>query len=436
MAGGDASVTRVDRGINSKFVSRLGNYCGLGWAYAHRIFCIYLCRPSLFVGSAQKNYRLCLSANDTIFHRGLNFHYLIFLVVALLVVSRSHVAIAYDNSVFPPFDMDKVGRGYNWVSIHPDGEQWLISEYLNFKNGERLDCRLFLYNIRTNRYQQYALPRDYIYTNAQFSPSGRLSVAVRSPVAQQSDSAKGTPRSLGESEIITMKVDATEFQVHSIAKGRLKMPTLSNDETRIAYWRASKVRPENAKTLFGGYDLYEHDLQTGTSKLFAGPFNFFLANRIQYLNKDRVLVTAYGPSAYAANYSEYRARFNSSEIYQLNRGGETLPDPVYTDVSNAADAATDQAQTTYVLGMHSKHGISIFRVNRDPAHWRIPYLVPGGISALIPSPDGRYIGFVYPVQLAQSGNPGNGLGIFDLVKESWRPLSLPPPETAMLIPIR
>ncbi len=341
-------------------------------------------------------------------------------------------SFAYDNGIFPPFEIDKIGRGYNSVSIHLDGEQWLISECIRIESYRPLDCQLFLHNLRSKRYQRYQLPSDYIYTDAQFSPSGRLIVGVRRPVPK-ADTYEELVRTFGNSEIFTMRLDGTHLKVYSDLKGHLKMPTLSEDETKLVYWKSSELRSAGEKTTFAHFDVYEFDLATGREQLFAGPFRFFEVRGLQYLNKDRIILTAYGPSQYAAQIGKYRKRFNSSEIYLISRGESNLPDPSYTEIENASDATLDKTKNLYFLGMHKQHGISIFRFDQHPAYWRIPPLVPGGISALIAAPDGQYIGFIYPVNPARASNPTNSLGIFDLREERWIPLHLPPSSAAELI---
>ncbi len=46
-----------------------------------------------------------------------------FLVLSLL----AGWANAYDNSIDPPFELVKEPRAFRWLSIRPDGQQWLIT---------------------------------------------------------------------------------------------------------------------------------------------------------------------------------------------------------------------------------------------------------------------------------------------------------------------
>ncbi len=342
-------------------------------------------------------------------------------------------AVAYDNASSPPFAADKVGRAYNAVSIHRDGEQWLISECLRAENTKPLDCQLFVYKIRSNRYQRFQLPIEYIYTDAKFSPSGRWIVGVRRP-QPKADTYDELIRTFGNSEIFMMKLDGSSFNIPAVPKGHLKLPSLSEDDTKFVYWKSSKKRSAKEKTTFADFDVYEFDLMKGIDELFAGSFHFFLVRGLQYVGHDKVVISAYGPSQYAEQIGKYRERFNSSEVYFINRGQKDLPDPLFTEISGASDITVDLAKNFYLLGTHRQHGLSIFRFSSQPAHWRIPRLVPGGISALFAAPGGRHIGFVYPVNSARSGNPTNSLGIFDLSEEQWVPVYLPSPESAEICP--
>lgn len=328
-----------------------------------------------------------------------------------------------DNSVTPVFEADKQGRVYASVSIHPDGERWIVSECVKTPIDGQSRCDLFLYNIRTRRYQRFQLSSAYSYTGAKFSPSGRWVVAVRRPIPR-SDTYEDQLQSFKESEILMMRPDGRDFRICAIPKGHLKFPSLSHDELKIAYWESAATRRPSAKTTFASFDVHEHDLQNGTSTLFAGTHRFFQVDGLNYLNNHQLLISAFGPAAEATDMYEYLSKFNFSEVYLLERGQSRLPDPIYTTPKHARVATLDQSQSIYLIGEHKKFGRSLFRFNQQPAHWRIPGFIPGVIGALIASPNGAYVAFIYPVNLSRVGDPTKGLGIFDLSTEQWISINL------------
>ena len=74
-------------------------------------------------------------------------------------------------------------------------------------------------------------------------------------------------------EIVLMKIDGTDFKVLQLAKGNKVAPIMSQDETRVAYWR-STLRPPGSKSFSSKFDVWEINLKTGQDNLYAGPFSF------------------------------------------------------------------------------------------------------------------------------------------------------------------
>lgn len=353
-------------------------------------------------------------------------------IFLLLILLNIRLAAAYDNSVFPPFEVAKDGRGINQISIHPDGERWLISECTDLDDAKRLRCNLFLFNFKTKDYKKYNLPPDYLYTDAKFSPRGNLIVAIRRPVYRSSEYDEKI-NSFKNSEVFTIKPDGTEFKVLPNLRGHIKLPSLSDDETKIVYWHSTITRPPGYRTAFYYFDVHEYDLATTTEKIFAGPYGFYEARGLSYVDKDHVIVTAYGPSQYAHDISKFSDQFNSSDIYIFERGQIDLPAPLYTEVEHAVDVTLNQAGHAFLMATDRSDGISLFRFNPKPTHWRIPNLMPGGIGGLIASPPGQYIVFTYTLRRSRIQPPGNSVGVFDLNEERWIPVSLPPTSSAVPI---
>jgi len=80
--------------------------------------------------------------------------------------------LGYDNTKFPSFDTKIPHRGFQHISIHPNEEEWLITESAD-------KTYFFLYNLKTKSLQRYGLPEDYQYTFATFSPDGKQIAIVR-----------------------------------------------------------------------------------------------------------------------------------------------------------------------------------------------------------------------------------------------------------------
>ena len=81
-------------------------------------------------------------------------------------------SIAYDNSKFPPFQSVTADRKFQQISIHPNGEEWLITE-------EKGKNYLLLYSLKTKRLQRYETPGNYEYTFAAFTRTGDQIVMIR-----------------------------------------------------------------------------------------------------------------------------------------------------------------------------------------------------------------------------------------------------------------
>ncbi len=345
-------------------------------------------------------------------------------------------AASYDNSRPPPFEMEKEKRGFSWLSIHPDGERWLITECTDRLGQPLGSCYLFLYNRQTQLYQRYDLDPHYMYADGQFSPDGDTIVAVRRPLPTQ-NTHEEKHRVYVNGEILLMGVDGSDLRVLPIPKGFVKRPALSPDGTKVAYWRAATARPPGAKTWLADFDLWEFDLASGENRLFAGEHRFFLANGVQYTSSDEVLVNADSPTSIPMSIFEYHARYGYNQVYVLKRGVRELPPPAYTEVKSVRTAAIANKNRIYLLGEPPPHGISIVEMAENGARqrWRVPYLTRDGISSVFGSPREAYLLFIYPSVPLRSSSPATGIGMVDLQQKRWLPISLDQPELALpLIP--
>ncbi len=359
-----------------------------------------------------------------------------FALPVLLLGFSAAAAFAAEHSVVQRFNVDLNGRGYRWISIHPDGERWLITECTDRIGPPRENCFLFLYNIKTKHYQRYDLPSSYFYADAQFSMSGRLIVAIRRPIPAD-DSQQEIERVQGESEILLLDTEERKFRTIPLRKGRYKTPLMSPDETRVAYWSAQIVRPEGSKTSTSGYELHEFDLRSGRDSLFSSSVRFFLADRFQYRDPDHILADAYGPLFSGKTSFGYLKKFNFSQLYCFDRELQQLSDPCVTEVAWASKPSFDQHGNLFLYGQHQKFGVGLFKISEQEIKkfWKLPSVADQGISSLVVAPAGNYLAFTYPTASARRIKNHRALGLFDVQNERWISLLLPQPETSETIPL-
>ncbi len=337
-------------------------------------------------------------------------------------------ANAYDNSVEPPFKLIKEPRAFRWLSIHPDGLQWLVSECSEHVEPPKPDCYVFLYHLGTRKYDRYLLPSGYFYSEAEFSPSGRYIVGIRRPYAQ-SDHTEVNEKYFRSAEIYLMRADGSEFKVLPVPKGLLGRPLMSLDEKRVAYWRAEGFSFEAGRRNITDHDLFEVDLSSGENRLFAGPFRFNEVKSFQYLDKDVIVAHAFG-SATTENHqqSSYLLKTRLSHIYCLQRGQTSLTDPCVGSVAYASWPTMDRHLNLYFLGIDAKAGFSVYQVDMFGKYlhmWRSPKVLMDHVEHFTAATDGSYIGFLYTTTPTPRGVRRYGLGLFAVSEERWITVSIP-----------
>lgn len=336
-------------------------------------------------------------------------------------------ANAFDTSSLPPFELEKEKREFRWLSIHPDGERWLITECTDRVNPARHNCYLFLYNLRTKHYQRYELPEDYIYEEAEFSPSGQYIVGRRIPYFDTVN-FKEFEKKLRDAQIFLMRADGSDFRLLSIPEGMVSRPRMSPDETKVAFWLAAKLGQTARKTLAVDYELHELDLSSGETRLFAGPFHHSAVGSFAYRDDNHIVAQSLGHvSSEKFDYS-FQNRVNFSEVYCFERGQAELTDPCVIDVGFASMPTLNRRDDLYVRGDDDKLGISVFEIlphQRMHRRWQLPSQTKGRLSNLVASPEGSYLGFIYPTN--SSKEKKFGLGILDSTRQRWLSVQVPLP---------
>ncbi len=341
---------------------------------------------------------------------------------------------AMGNAPVSQFETDpKKGRDFRELSIHPNGQELLFAECVYdpklYPDGY---CWALRYNLHSNRLQHYELPTGYVYPGVRFSPSGRYVLMTRLPSIGGKE--EGVRQAFENTEIAWMKADGTDFKVLPLAKGNKVAPIMSDDEARIAYWRAA-LRPPGSKTFSSNFDVWEVNLITGQDSVFAGPFSFFDRSGLQYLLQDDMLIGAGGPSAFARSLSEYWKKYNRSEVYRIPRGTTTLPEPILTEVEGAKSPSSDRTGNIYFHGQ--RPGISLFKKSREGTieQWVKPHDI-GPIYSLVAAPNGSYLAFTYEVKGARPRSGKRGIGLLNTHTSEWRSLSIPPLQSSTPIAVK
>jgi hypothetical protein len=236
-------------------------------------------------------------------------------------------------------------------------------------------------------------------------------------------------------EIVMLRSDGRDFTVVPIPKGRNLSPVMSDDETKIAYWKSSAQRPPDNRLFLMDFDIWEYDLKTKQHGIFSGPFNFSEAGALQYISDDEVMISSYGPSQYAQAMGEYNRKFNNSQIYKLKRASTVLPFPSFTEISHANYFSADIHKNIYLEGESASEGISFYKISSSGnERWLRPYL--GNIRSLKVSPDGRYMTFIYVAKNTRYVERLSAIGMVDLAKSEWIPMGMPPLRLSTPIEVR
>ncbi len=355
----------------------------------------------------------------------------------VLSILASGESIAYDNTRDPPFQAATEGRRFGSISVHPDGEQWLITETV-MKNHDAQSEVIWLYHLPTKSMRQYQLPGAYQYVFPRFSPSGRYVLMSRYPVPIDAGQ-KAFRRALTQSEIVMMNTDGTGFQVLPIPKGRIFMPVMSPDESKVAFWLAKKERPPGERTILTNFTVFEFDVSTGSTRQFAGNFAFYEFHSLAYISNDQIVLGANG-LVEGDSFPHQSSDLAESQIFFQKRGVKEILNRSYTEFQGARDPTLDSLGNTYFKAEIKHIGISIVMqtIRRKFVIWRVPGSA-ADILKIYADPTGNYLAVLYllptsygsPVRRQRLGS----IALFDVKKEIWVNVMPPLYQTADLIPV-
>ncbi len=339
---------------------------------------------------------------------------------------------AYDNTRNPPFQPAITGRYFGNVSVHPDGEHWLITESVEKTKGIATSI-VWLYHLPTRTMKRYELPDAYQYAFARYSPSGRHIVMTRYP----KPAIAGEPAfraSIAQGEIVMMNADGTDFKVLPIPKGKIFSPVMSPDERRIAYWLSTKDRPPGERTLMGNFELHEFDRDTEMSRRFSRSFSFYGFRTLGYVSADEIMMGADGLLLEKNKSLSFGSIFES-KIYFVKRERSEKIQHFHSDFKFANSPVSDSLGNIYYEADVDGVGISIVKQSpeRFTSIWRVPRDAVN-IYDICVEPGGKYLTIIYLLKstngLRANKDAGKSIAIFDVKKEMWVDVALPALETA------
>lgn len=352
-------------------------------------------------------------------------------VVSILTAS---ISTAYDNSRFPSFETANEGRGFQDISIHPNDEEWLISECTKSITGHP-SCHLFFYNLKNETYKRIDLPKTYSYSNGRLSPSGKQILALRQP-PPKTETHEDVMKSYAHGEIVIMNRDGGNLHVLPFPANRIMNPVMSPDETRVAYLVAESDKPYVQSVSFAYFEIWEYNLISGENALFAGPMRFYHATTISYISNSEIIAGALAPELIGSTESrDYLRKYKGSEIFIIRRGMRYAPEPIFYDIPFARHPSADDHGNIFFEAQPAKIGFSLVKKSTlgTTNIWRAPRKNLCTVSRYIASPSGNYVGFIYGGDSIASANGKRALGFFDVVKERWYPVSPPPIDESTIV---
>ncbi len=346
-------------------------------------------------------------------------------------------ASGYDNSRYPPFEAATEGRGFQNLSIHPNGQDWLISECSHAFTSYHA-CYLLIYNLVDRSYQRLDLPRTHSYVEAGFSPSGEQILFVRQPPTLQGGHSD-VINSYAHGEIGIVNRDGSNFRMLPLKPSRIFSPVMSPNGEKLAYLVAGVDKPSGRGAFFTLFDIWEYDLTTGKNTIFAGPMKFYHASSISYLSNDEIIASGFAPANTGSEERrDYLGKYQGSEIFLIKRGMRFAPEPSFFDLPNAKLPSTDLQGNLFYETAPAKTGFSLTRKNRfgEPTIWREPRMNLCVITQYIAAPSGTYVGFIYGGDQIKTRERKHALGYFYLNSETWNTVIPPPVSESILMRLK
>lgn len=292
-------------------------------------------------------------------------------------------------------------------------------------------CVIHVYNFETGDLGYYQPPPGKFWGQASPSKTGHKVVFTETPA----DDGKRNfyDLQLADVQIGIMNTDGSGRRILTNTTGYKQFPNFSRSGNQVLFNQAGVIH-ETGRTRITKWDLWEVAVDTGAIRMFAGPFEFYVAQRSYYVDDGpEVLVNANGPlaqfQARNENISEYSRRTNNSWIYSIRRGARALDDPLFMDVSGAKIGCMDDQGSVYFDGDHPKKGWMIWRRRPDGTGevWPPPPYSPDSKS-LTPigttvSPDGRH--FVMAIREVRDGEKIVRLWMLSTETGQWQEIILP-----------
>lgn len=320
------------------------------------------------------------------------------------------------------------------ISIHPNGQEWLISELVDEPSGQS-GWHLLRYDMANDRLYRYQLPEGYIYEQTRYSERGDWVVMTRSP--RHDGTPESAQRAFMMCDFVLLNMTNRSLRIIPVGGRFVTNAVLSPDLKRIAYWSTELINlSASTRIKTGRKDLFEYDLELGRHRLFAGPYQFGEGGRINYVDQDTLVVGAWWPREYEAKESM------ANQVYTLRRGmtGPIWPEDFAPDVYYATYPSFDSSHRLSVYAHLKTLGMGLFSIasNRIDV-WKTPYdksrpsMIPQVFNALA-SPTGDYLVMVYTYN-SHDRMQRMAFALLDFKKSLWRNVAIPAFETATVIPV-
>ena len=346
----------------------------------------------------------------------------------LLVAGIAHVNTGKSEPIKSGFKRTEFvsendGRDFSWISISPNGLEWLITENVIVSGVTK--SKVLLFNLDTKSLKQYELPDGYLYSYARFSPSGSHILITRIVNFKTQNEISKVRE---ESEIVIMKADGTDLQVLPLSKGLKLAPFMSNDEKKVAFWRSKRFIPNNERMPNTDFDIWEFDLMNKKETLFSCSCSFVDGGNAQYLTEKNILVGAYIPSKYLFSVNDYFKKNNNSQVYMLSKAVKEVPVPIFTDIPDTNNPTVDRNGNIFLLGTSLTLGSSIVKISESGRrdYWALDKNVASsGIRQMLVAPSGDYVAFIYATRGTKLFSNKNSFAIFNLKNLSWTRIDIP-----------